>query len=149
MPTEEGRVLRTDKDSAWIQTIRSASCEGCQSRHACHTLGGGGNDRAVEAINTIGAREGDQVVVEFSAASLMKGTFLIYMFPILCLLLGAGIGVKLAPIIGWDASALPALMGFGAFVLSILLVVLLGNRLAQKEAYKPKIIRVKRPLPPE
>ncbi len=150
MPTEEGRVLKTDDTTALVQTTRSAGCEGCQSRHTCHTMGGSGQESAVEAVNTIGAREGDQVVLEFSTGSLMKGTFLIYMFPILCLLAGAGIGVKLSPLFaGLDESVLPAVIGFGAFVLSIILVVFLGNRLALKDAYKPRIIRVKRPLPPE
>jgi sigma-E factor negative regulatory protein RseC len=102
----------------------------------------------VETINPIGAREGDLVVIEFSTASLMKGTFLIYMFPILCLLVGAGIGVKLSPFFGWEESVLPAVTGFSAFVLSLLFVVLQGNRLAKKDAYKPKIIRIKKPSPP-
>ncbi len=149
MPTEEGRVVRTDENRAWIQTIRSAACEHCKSRHTCHALGGGGNDMAVEAINTLGAREGDHVVVEFSTSSLLKGTFLIYILPILCLMIGAGIGVRLSPVFGLGESVLPAAVGFGAFALSILFVVVYGNRLARKDGYKPRIIRVKKPLPPE
>lgn len=150
MPTEEGHVVKTADKTAWIQTVRSASCEGCQSRHACHTMGGGGNEAAVEAINTVGAREGDQVIIEFSTASLMKGTFLIYMLPIICLMIGAAIGVRLTPLFnGLNESTLPALVGFGAFILAILFVVSVGNRLGKKDAYKPKIIRVKKPLHPE
>lgn len=148
MPTEEGRVLRTDHDRAWVQITSPDSCESCQSRHACHTLEGG-KDMTVEAINTVGAREGDQVVIEFSTASLLKGTFLIYLFPIICLLIGTFIGVKLSPAFGLGESTLPAIIGFAAFVLSILLVAILGNRLARKDAYTPNIIRVKKPAPPE
>ena len=149
MPTEQGHVIRTRDKTAWIQTTRSASCEGCQSRHACHTMGGGSNEMAVEAVNTLGAKEGDQVVVEFSTASLMKGTFLIYMLPIICLMIGAAIGVKLTPLFdGINESTLPALVGFGAFILSILFVVFVGNRMGKKDAYKPKIIRIKKPLHP-
>jgi sigma-E factor negative regulatory protein RseC len=149
MPTEDGLVLSVSQNSAWIRTSRSACCEHCQSQHTCHTLGGPGNETTVEAINTIGARQGDQVVVEFSTASLMKGTFLIYMFPILCLLLGAAVGVRLTPIFGLEESVLPVLMGFGAFILSLPVVILVGNRLGRKDAYKPRIIRIKKPLPPE
>ena len=148
MPTEEGVVISADDKTALIQTTRSACCEGCQSRHACHTMGGGGNEMAVEAINTLGAKKGDQVVVEFSTASLMKGTFLIYMLPIICLMIGAAIGVKLSPLFDFNESTLPALTGFGAFILSILFVVLVGNRLAGKDTYKPRIIRIKKPLFP-
>lgn len=148
MPTEEGRVIRAEDKTAWIQTIRSASCEGCQSRHACHTMGGGGNEMSVEAINHLGAREGDQVVVEFSTASLMKGTFLIYMLPIICLMIGAAVGVKLTPFFDVNESTLPALMGFGSFILAVLSVVFIGNRMGKNDAYKPKIIRIKKPLHP-
>lgn len=146
MATEEGRVLSADNNKAWIQTTRSAACEACKSRHTCHTMGGG-NDMTVEAINKIGAREGDQVVVEFNTSSLLKGTFLIYIFPILGLLFGAGIGVKLSPIAGLDESALSAIIGLSAFALSLLIVILIGNRLGKKESYQPKIIRVKKTLP--
>ncbi|MEW6079400.1 MAG: SoxR reducing system RseC family protein [Thermodesulfobacteriota bacterium] len=148
MATEEGHVIKTDKGIAWIRVSRSAACESCQSRNACHSLGGGEKDLTVAAVNPVGAREGDRVVIEFSTASLMKGTFLIYLFPILCLLAGAGLGVRLSPLLGWDESALSALSGLGAFVLAIILVVVLGNRLGKKDAYKPKIIRVFKPLPP-
>ena len=80
---------------------------------------------------------------------MIKGTFLIYMFPILCLLAGAGIGVRLSPVLGLDESALAAVIGFGAFALAISMVIFLGNRLARKDAYKPRIIRIKKPLSPE
>ena len=146
MPTEEGLVIKTDDDYAWIQTIRSAGCESCQSRHACQTLGGGGNEMLVKAVNPVGAVEGDQVVVEFNTGSLLKGTFLIYMFPIICLLIGAGIGVKLSRAYGLDESILSAAVGFGALVLSILLVIFIGNHMGKKDAYRPRIIRVKKPI---
>jgi sigma-E factor negative regulatory protein RseC len=144
MPTEEGHVIKTENDTAWIRVSRSAACESCQSRNACHSMGGGEKDLTVEAVNPVGAREGDRVVIEFSTASLMKGTFLIYLFPIICLLLG----VWLSPVFGWDESALSALTGLSAFALSLPLVVVIGNRMGKKEAYKPKIVRIRRTLPP-
>ena len=148
MAIEEGTVIRNIDQRAWIKTQRSAACEHCHSKDSCQTLGGS-NEMQVEAINTIGAAEGDQVVVSFSTFSLLKGTFLIYMVPVLCLLAGAGVGVKLAQVTGWDRSALSALVGFGALIVSFFLVRAKGNRLAQTDAYKPHIIRIKQPATAE
>lgn len=145
---EEGVVIRTIGNRAWIKTRRSAACEHCHSKDSCKTLGGS-NDMQVEAVNPVGAKEGDQVVLSFSTASLLKGTFLIYMVPVLCLLIGAGIGVKLSQIYGYDRSAASALVGFGALFASFFFIRAKGNRLADTEAYQPRIIRIKRPLPPD
>lgn len=142
MTTEEGLVTNANETTAWIKTQRSSACEHCVSRDTCKTLGGG-NEVEVEALNAAGARAGDEVVVEFSTASLLKGTFLIYMFPILCLLLGAGIGVKISAATGLDRSLISALTGFGALVLAFVFVRFQGNRLALKNTYRPRIIRIK------
>ncbi|MDY6905273.1 MAG: SoxR reducing system RseC family protein [Thermodesulfobacteriota bacterium] len=149
MATEEGTVLRTSPDSAtaWVRTVRSAACEHCHSRESCRTLGGN-NDMEVESINQAGAKAGDLVVINFSTVSLLKATFLIYMFPIICLMLGAAAGYKLSARIAVDESLLSGLMGFGAFVLSILFVRVRGNSMARSAAYQPKIIRIKKPGPP-
>ena len=143
MATEEGIVIRTSGTSAWIRTQRSAACEHCHSKDSCKTMGGG-NDMEVEAANRVVARTGDRVVVSFATASLIKATFLIYMFPILCLMAGAGIGVRLSQTVfpSVDQSVLSALIGFGAFVLAVVFVRIRGNRMAKEDQYKPVIIRI-------
>ena len=146
MATEEGVVISSTGAKAWVKTRRSAACEHCQSRGSCQTLGGG-NDMQVEAVNSANAVEGDVVVLDFSTVSLLKGTFLIYIFPILCLMLGAGIGVKVSEATGTDRSLVSALAGFGALALSLVFVRLRGTRLGEQEAYQPRIIRVKKKKP--
>ncbi|MFP4039491.1 MAG: SoxR reducing system RseC family protein [Desulfosudaceae bacterium] len=146
MATEEGLVLRASETTAWIKTTRSTACEHCHSKDSCKTLGGA-NDMQVEAANPVGAKEGDQVVIDFNTGSLLKGTFLIYIFPILCLLAGAAIGVKISEATGQDRSLVSAICGFGALVLSMFFVRFQGNRLSRKDAYKPRIIRIKHRLP--
>ncbi|MDY6824667.1 MAG: SoxR reducing system RseC family protein [Thermodesulfobacteriota bacterium] len=146
MATEEGTVIRANPDTstAWVKTVRSAACQHCQSRQSCRTLGGG-NDMEVETLNPIEAKAGDLVIINFSTASLLKATFLVYMFPILCLMLGAAAGFKLSGPLAIDESLLSGLVGFGAFVLAILYVRVRGNLMAKSATYQPKIIRVKKP----
>ena len=43
----------------------------------------------VDAVNSVGAQVGDRIMLYFETGSLLKATFLLYIFPILCMLLGA------------------------------------------------------------
>lgn len=144
MATEEGIVTSVSGATAWIKTKRSDACDHCSSKDSCKTLGGGG-EMAVEVINRVGAKPGDHVVVNFKTSSLLKATFLIYVLPILCLMAGAGIGVKLSEtvLLSMDRSVLSAITGFGAFAIALGGVKIWGNRMAKKESYRPSIIRIK------
>ena len=90
MATERGIVTRTDSRGAWVKTIKTGSCEGCSARGSCHSLSDRG-DMEVKAINAAGAKVGDRIVMSFETASLLKATFLLYVFPILLLIIGAAI----------------------------------------------------------
>ena len=141
MATEKGIVLRTDSETAWVKTVRSSACEGCAARGSCNTTGDG-QDMEVKAINSVGASVGDQIVLSFETASLLKATFLIYVFPIILLIAGAALGQALAPLIGFSPSALSVLMGFAFFFIALFIVKSRANRMAQKNAYQPKITKI-------
>jgi len=96
----------------------------------------------VEAINQAGAREGDQILLSFATGSLLKATFLLYIFPILCLIGGAALGNNYANRLGMDSSALSALTGFACFFVAVFFIKIKGNRMAKTDDYQPKIIRV-------
>ncbi len=96
----------------------------------------------VEAIDTVGTGVGDKVLVGFETSSLLKASFLLYIFPILCMIIGAIIGQKVALSIQFNPSAMSAVFAFLFLFLSFLVVRKTGNRLATKESYKPKVIRI-------
>jgi len=141
MATEEGVVLRIDSRIAWVKTQKTKSCEGCSSRGACSVMGGG-EDMEVQAINAAGGQVGDRVVLSFDTSSLLKASFLLYVFPIICMLLGAFAGMQVAPAVNFDTSIVSAICAFLFFGLSFLFVKSKGNRMAQKDEYRPKIIRI-------
>lgn len=143
MATEEGVVIRIDADTAWVKTKKSQACEGCASRGACSIMGGG-DEMEVQAVNTAGGRVGDRVVINFDTTPLLKATFLIYVFPILCLLAGALTGMKLAPRFNFDPSVFAAVCGFLFFGLAFVYVRIRGNRMSQEDQYRPKVIRILR-----
>jgi sigma-E factor negative regulatory protein RseC len=144
MATERGVVIRLgapESGLAWVQTQRSGACKSCSSRHSC-TAGEGGKDMEVEAFNTVGARVGDEIILNLDTAPLLKATFLLYVFPILCMIAGAVLGHRYALSRGWDPSGLSAAISLAALGISFLFIRLRGNKLSSKRAYKPQIVRI-------
>jgi sigma-E factor negative regulatory protein RseC len=141
LATEQGVVLKTESDAAWVKTVRSSACEGCTARGSCHTTGSG-EDMEVKAINSVGAGVGDRIVLSFETASLLKATFLIYVFPIILMITGAALGQMLAPRIGFSPSALSVLLGFAFFFSALFIIKARANKMAQKNAYQPKITKI-------
>jgi sigma-E factor negative regulatory protein RseC len=142
MATEEGVVTKIGSaTTAWVKTTKSGACKSCSARSSCHSFGGG-EETEVEAINQAGAQIGQKVVLSFDTSPLLKATFLLYVFPILTMIAGAFVGQQLAPNFNLDTSLLSAVFGFLFFGLTLLFVRSKGNKMAKKDEYRPKIIRV-------
>jgi sigma-E factor negative regulatory protein RseC len=105
---------------------------------------GGGKEMEVEAVNMAGAKAGDRVVIGFETASLIKASFLVYVFPVLCMIAGAAAGQEIAPNYGLNASLLSAVAGFGCFFLAFLAIRFMGDKMSEKDKYQAKVIRIKR-----
>ncbi len=141
MATERGIVIRIDSREAWVKTVKSGSCEGCTARGACHSLSDSG-EVEVNAINEVGAKVGDRIVLNFETSSLLKATFLLYVFPILLLIFGAVIGQETAPYFNFNPSGFSAIIGFSFFFAAVLVIKVKANIMAKKNEYRPKIVKV-------
>ncbi|BBO69226.1 hypothetical protein DSCA_31560 [Desulfosarcina alkanivorans] len=97
----------------------------------------------VEAINTADARVGDRIVLNIQTSSLLKATFLLYVFPILAMIAGAVLGQTVAGMRSMDPSGLSALFGFLFFGLAFIVIRITGRRLSKNASYKPEIIKVR------
>jgi sigma-E factor negative regulatory protein RseC len=86
------------------------------------------------------------VVLSFDTSPLLKATFLLYVFPILTMIAGAFVGQQLASDFHLDPSFLAAVFGFLFFGLTLVFVRSKGNKLAKRDEYRPKIIRVVKQL---
>ena len=106
------------------------------------TAKGAGEEMEVNAINEAGARKGDRIVLSFETSSLLKATFLLYVFPILLLIIGAAIGQEMAPKFDFNPSGFSAIMGFIFFFAALLIIKTTANKLAKKNEYRPKIIKI-------
>jgi sigma-E factor negative regulatory protein RseC len=150
MATEEGIVFKlgdAGAGTAWVKTTRSSACAACSSRDVCN-VEGGGKEMEVEAINTARARVGDRIVLNIRTSSLLKATFLLYVFPILAMIAGALLGQTLAGMRGSDPSGLSALFGFLFFGLAFITIRIVGRFLSKDASYRPEIIKIRRARPP-
>jgi len=143
MITENGIVTQANPSSAWIKTTRSSACEACASRESCGTENNR-EEMIVIVKNTLNVGKGDPVVIGIKTSPMLFLTFLLYVFPIILLLIGALIGNSLASSLGLDPSFSSIISGFLLFGLSFYIIRKKNTSLAEKEKYKPFLVR-KRP----
>lgn len=144
MAIEQGIVIKLGshgEKTAWVKTTRSSACESCSSRDSCNA-GIDGKDQEVEAINMADARVGDRIQLSIKTSSILKAMFLLYLFPILCMLGGGMFGNWMAERLTANPSVVAAVSALICFGASLVVVRAGGQRLGGKEAYQPKIIRI-------
>ncbi len=100
MLEENGTVIQLEEQYAWVETERDSSCSSCAARSGCGTgvlakvLGR--RQGKVRAINSIGARTGDRVVLGLAEDALLQGSAAVYLAPLASMLVSAGAGEWLA-----------------------------------------------------
>lgn len=144
MAIEQGIVIKANGPApatARVKTVQPSACESCSSRHNCSS-GAGGNEREVDAINVANAKTGDLIQISMDTGALLKATFLLYVFPIICLLGGGIAGNTLGTRLGINPSPASAMMAISWFAAAMFFVHLRAGRMALKIEYRPKITRI-------
>lgn len=144
MATEQGIVVQVglkDRNIALVKTVQPSACEACSARHQCNP-GVNGKEREVEAINSVNATVGDLIQISMDTSALLKVTFLLYVFPIICMLIGSFAGHVMGSNMNVDASIVSVLFGIASFVAAMLIVRYRAGHMALKLKYQPKITRI-------
>ena len=141
MITKEGVVTQTTGSIVWIQTTRSKSCDSCASKDSCgeHSKT---ESMTIQVENSLNASKGDRVVVGFRTAPLLKIAFMLYIFPIILMIIGAVIGDSIAIRLNIDSSIASMAGGFLFFVISFFIIRFINNVLAEKKDYQPFLMRL-------
>ncbi|HMA67806.1 MAG TPA: SoxR reducing system RseC family protein [Desulfosalsimonadaceae bacterium] len=147
MALEEAIITRTNRNTAVVQTRRTAACEGCSERHVCHSMGGN-REIEVEVANPVGAEPGDTVMVAFKTSQLVLLSFLLYVFPIIAMVIGAVLGDSLAPRYNADPSIFAAVLGFLFFAAAMGIIIWKDRQVKKTGQYQPVIVEIKRKGPP-
>ena len=145
MAREQGIVVKAGipnrENMALVRTVQSSACEACSARGQCNP-NVKGKDREVEAVNLVNAKAGDIIQISMDNAALLKATFLLYVFPIICLLIGAFVGHSAGEAVQTNPSIISALVGITCFIAAMVLVRKQASYMALKLKYQPKITRI-------
>ncbi len=111
-------VMKVEDSVAYVQANRKSSCSGCsESNCGTSVLAGFLGQKAplYLARNDAGAKVGDRVMVGLEESALLKGTLLLYLFPLLLLFIGAEAGSAIADAASRDGyAAVGAMAGLAA-----------------------------------
>lgn len=120
-----------------IISRKNSCCESCE-KDTCY-LPENGNE--TEAVNAAAAAVGQTVMVVMKSYTYIKGTLLIYAFPVISLFAGAILGKVYLPAYTnrLDSELLSAIGGFFAFIASLLVVKLIVSRMNRKTEHKSVI----------
>lgn len=143
MHAEKGVVQSIEDGWARVLARRKAACEDCGLKGSCNMIQGG--DRMlVKAKNTARARIGDEVELYLSTKTKLKGLFILYMFPVLGLLVGAFSSNSLSGFLGFNQNAGMVLFTLSGLILAFLLARFLASRMEARQELTLVVSRVVR-----
>ena len=135
-----GLVTENRGDTALVNLQRHLTCESCGR---CGLLSGANKrDIIIEAINPIGAEEGQRVLLESDDNQIIFLSFMLYLVPVAALALGILLWIyTIAPYFGMEGrQELQAVaVGFGLMALVFLFLRTWDNRVKDNPRYKPII----------
>ena len=138
MIEETGIVTKTEGIIARVAVQKKGTCEGCAVKGVCETQG---ESSEIEAMNPIHAKVGQAVKVSIKPQVYLKGTMLVYGIPLVALIAGAIFGKNIGETYfsGTNSDLIAAIAGFGALILSFLLIKVWTRSFETKTEYKPVI----------
>ncbi|MCX2981847.1 hypothetical protein EYC98_13370 [Halieaceae bacterium IMCC14734] len=146
MLTETGRIVALEDDGLWVETIRATTCGNCAVRKGCghgllNEMGSGRSNYVrvpvAEALEPP-LQLNEEVRFELPEQVVVKGSFVVYLLPLLCLLGGASLGDFLFPVAAGDlAAGLGAATGFGS---GLLLVRLHAWKHRNNRDHQPRLL---------
>lgn len=120
MMLETGRVVAVDVDGVWVETIRQTTCGTCAAQKGC---GHGILNRISEGrrsliralpgrIAAVDCAVDDEVRISIPEQVILRGSAVVYLLPLACMLGGAVGGGQLSPDSGDVATVAGAVFGF-------------------------------------
>jgi sigma-E factor negative regulatory protein RseC len=122
MLIETGRVVAVEEAGVWVETIRASTCGACSLQKGCGhgLLNRLGDSRRHYILVLPGAcpasscAVGDQVRIAIPEGVILRGSAVVYLLPLLCMLLGATLAANLLQGNPDMLAALGAALGFAA-----------------------------------
>lgn len=141
MIEESGRIIAVEPGAVWVETRRSSTCSGCSAKNGCgqglmDKLGVRERRGLIRAVSDAHLNVGDSVIVGIGESVLLRGAFLVYLFPLIALLASAFIASELSA-----AEPYVILSGIGGFLVSWIIVRKRSQQTAADTGLQPVVLR--------
>ena len=128
-----------------LQAKVQSSCGSCEAKSGCGTsmLGDvlGKRFTRFTAENAVGADIGDEVIVGIPERSLLSGSLMVYLLPVLTMILSALAADGIISPVDTGRDLLVALSAAGGFTLGALLARAYFRRPSSRLMYSPVVLR--------
>ncbi len=146
MIEETATVSSVENGFAWVETQRKSVCGSCAVNKGCGSAVIGkvlGNKRSrVKVLNGINAKLGDSIVIGIEEQALVKGSFALYLVPLLAMLMGAVSGAAFTTIINIEYSeGLRILFSFLGLGCGFVWVKTFSKKISNSRQYQPVALR--------
>ena len=150
MLTETGRVVAIEQDGLWVETIRQSTCGTCAAQKGCgHSLIQRVSDGRRSLIRVLPGQLAledcavdDQVSISIPEEVILRGSMVVYLLPLFCMLAGAMLAVNLWPGSQDLMAASGAVAGFAVGICGVRLHAL---RHRQDKSLQPTLVGILRP----
>ena len=144
MIEENGLIVATEAEEAWVETSRRSSCGSCEAK-GCGTGALsqvlGRKSQRLRVKNTIGAETGEQVVLGISESALIKGSLAVYLVPLLALLGGGLFGEVMAAQLSLSEEGTSIAFALISLALSLIWLRRFNRRVANDERFNAVLLR--------
>ena len=137
---EQGIVTRII--SGRLVEVAFQRSEACAKCRACHDVGQG--MVGIEAVNEVGAKREDIVEIDIPSEELIRGSIMVFLFPIFFLVVGYLLGsyfMRLLGFQGWE-EGVGVVSGLLFLVLSFYVVSWYDKNIRQKDALRAHILKI-------
>lgn len=141
MELEHGRVIEASDGFILVEVETCPSCEGCAAGSSC-ALAGGATLRRIRMENTLGARVGDIAGFVISGRSVIAGSLLFYLLPVV--MLGAGVfaGDAVRGRTGLDRDLSSILGGLAGLIMSFPVIAAASRAINKKKGFSPRLVEL-------
>jgi sigma-E factor negative regulatory protein RseC len=151
MMIESGRVVAVERDGLWVETIRKSTCGTCAVQKGCgHGIINRMTDGSRNYLRVLPGDHSlsecavdDQVRFAVPEEVILRGSLVVYVLPLLCMLSGALLAVRAVP---GNQDLLAAIGAAVGFVAGIGLVRWHAWRHRDDAAMQPTLVAIQRPV---
>jgi len=147
MLEEDALIVDLEDGFIWVEAMSQSSCNHCSANQGCGTASlqkwFNRSPNRLRMANKPGFSVGDKVVIGIPEQALVKGSLMIYMFPLLALIAGAMLGALVNDWLGWDFKEVASIIaGFASFAVCFRSIQRYTLKFANRADYQPILLRL-------